>query len=539
MRAFEFFTKITESKKETPKADAMAAALDSAVTQALAKAKELKQSQAEKPSGKQTKPQIKPGFKPLPLPSQKPVESLDEAAKDTAQLIKDIRAKVKELVDTSNTLPAGEAKTKLLETAKPMEEMLVVLEKTYKEELAAERTAGGEDERAANEEFINNLNSDTLPRLAQKIYNELEKISEHSAGASTASGGLPSKIEKQISAKREGDLKVIEGKIVGGLQGVISKIKDEAILKGPKSRAAVTELLNDFIAGVVDFGKVLQLKSGNIDKMMRDQIKAQKKTPEYSKAFDDVRDSLYNTVIEIGQGTNMGPGELGLALILKPASKAGKGDLGYGDQVIELKGSKKAKSGARLGLEMGKTAKLIPEYQRVLDKHFGKGKVAYSQKIEGKKNPVQLNLTTQGIAYLNNFIKDTPGFNTKEFLVDAILTTLQNAEQYRKIVEGHDGLEKAINSDGTIDYNNWVKELTLLQYELYGGKEAGKSQFKTIMVFSPTSSNFRVVKNAKEFAAAIDDGQSGKERGIILSGGLSFNLDKFQKTAQVGIESIY
>jgi hypothetical protein len=59
------------------------------------------------------------------------------------------------------------------------------------------------------------------------------------------------------------------------------------------------------------------------------------------------------------------------------------------------------------------------------------------------------------------------------------------------------------------------------------------------MVFSPTSSNFRVVKNAKEFAKAIDDGQSGKERGIVLSGGLSFNLDKFQKTAQVGIESIY
>ena len=538
MRAFEFFTKITESTKETPKADAMAAALDSAVTKA-----EQIVAKLEKKVKSEKQPQIKQNpinnNKKIPLPSEKSnVESLDEAAKDTKQLIFDLEGRIKSLNEKASKMPV-EFRQIILSDVKPMSESLQSLRKTYAEELAAERVAGGEDERAANEEFINNLNSDTLPKLAEKIYNELEKISEHSAGASTASGGLPSKIEKQISAKREGDLKVIQGKIVSGLQGVFSKIKDSAILEGPKSRAAVTELLNDFIAGVVDFGKVLQLKSGNIDKMMRDQMKARKKTPEYAQAFEDVRDSLYNQVIEIGQGTNMGPGELGLALILQPASKAGKGDLGYGDQVIELKGSKKAKSGARLGLEMGKTAKLIPEYQRVLDKHFGKGKVLYSQKIEGKKNPVQLNLTIQGIGYLNNFIKNTPGFNTKEFLVDAILTTLQNAEQYRKIVEGHDGLDKAINADGTIDYNNWVKELTLLQYELYGGKEAGKSQFKTIMVFSPTSSNFRVVKNAKEFAAAIDDGQSGKERGIILSGGLSFNLDKFQKTAQVGIESIY
>ena len=378
-----------------------------------------------------------------------------------------------------------------------------------------------------------------MPKLAEKIYNELEKISTVTAfdPPSADGSGLPTKLAKQITAKQEKNLGAIQGKIVSGLSGVFSKIKDSAILEGPASREAVTQLLNDFINGVVDFGEVLRLKSGNIDKMMRDQIKEQQKSPEYSKAFEEVRDSLYNTVIDIGQGTNMGPGELGLALILKPASKAGKGDLGYGDQTIELKGSRDPKSGARLGLEMGKTARLDSDYQRLLDEYFdGKVPYAYPTKTKtGKESKTSLNLTTKGIDVLNQLIAKRPGFDTKSFLVDCILLTLEDSEKYRKIVEGHKGLDKAINADGTIDFNNWIKELTLVQYELYGGKEAGKEQFKTIMVFSPTSSNFRVVKNAKEFGAAIDDGQSGKANGIILSGGLSFNLDKFQKTPQVGI----
>lgn len=454
-----------------------------------------------------------------------PVESLDEAT-NTGQAEKEaleLSSKMDTILKSSNVSP--ETKKELLALIAEVKDNAFI--------------EGGEGERTANKEFIDNITTKILPRLAEKIYKELEKISTVTAfdPPSADGSGLPTKLAKQITAKQEKNLGAIQGKIVSGLSGVFSKIKDSAILEGPASREAVTQLLNDFIDGVVDFGEVLKLKSGNIDKMLRDQIKEQKKSPEYSKAFEEVRDALYNTVIDIGQGTNMGPGELGLALILKPASKAGKGDLGYGDQTIELKGSRDPKSGARLGLEMGKTARLDSDYQRLLDEYFdGKVPYAYPTKTKtGKQSKTSLNLTTKGIDVLNQLIAKRPGFDTKAFLVDCILLTLEDSEKYRKIVEGHKGLDKAINADGTIDFNNWIKELTLVQYELYGGKEAGKEQFKTIMVFSPTSSNFRVVKNAKEFGAAIDDGQSGKDNGIVLSGGLSFNLDKFQKTPQVGI----
>ena len=381
----------------------------------------------------------------------------------------------------------------------------------------------------------------TLKELATKVATELKKLKSTSPFTNTKD--LES--QEKLKAKDINSLKNIESKIVTGLSGVFSYLKDIGLIDETKQQAVI-EFLQDLIQGVVSFEEVLSSGAGDINAMYMNAVTTQEKSPDYIEAYNSVKEKMWRTVIDIGKGTNMGPGELGLSLILQPASKGGKGDLAFtttdadGNEVtqtVELKGSLDPKSGARLGLEMGNKTNQVASYQKLLDKYFGKGKVPYKYPIKtakGKDSTESLNLTVKGINVLNQLISQVPGFQTKKFLVDSILLTLEDGETYRKTVEKNKFLDEAINSDGTIDYNTWVRALTLVQYDLYGG-EAGKSEFKTIMVFSPNSTNFRVVKNANEFSQAIKDGQAGKPNGIIVSGGLSFNLDKFAKTPQVGI----
>jgi hypothetical protein len=471
------------------------------------------------------------------VPTAAPVESLDEATKSSVDLA------TQEALELS-----GKADDLMLAIGSLNPKNKKIIMQLLAEVQANALSSGKEIERSQNVEFFASFNTEILPKLAQKIEKELEKIAAVSPfndeDPSQEKPGIPTKLVGKLTTKQQQNLETVQGKIIVGLQGVFNELKDKAVISGPETKDAIRELLSDFIQGVVDFGEVLSQKQGSINELFAKHVKAENKSPEYVKAFEEVKSKLYNTVIDIGKGTNMGPGELGLALILKPASKAGKGDLGYGDEVIELKGSRDPKSGARLGLEMGNKTKQVSSYQsEILNRYFPKTKPKYIQEVptaKGGIKPVSLNLTSTGIDVLNSLIRQESNFNTKSFLLDSIMLTLDGNEEdkqsWRSMIEKSNLIDPAINSDRTIDYNKWVKALTLIQYNLYGGTEAGQSQFKTIMVFSPTSSNFRVVRNTKEFGKAIDDGQANKSNGIILSGGLSFNLDKFAKTPQVGIQ---
>lgn len=490
-----------------------------------------------KPQVKSVAPLAKPNLAPQPspaVPSVAPaatIEGLDEAKKSSVDLA---------------TQEALELKSKihniLLSTSNVAKQSKLLAELIIDTKQSAIKQAG--------QEFVNKqikyseVFKTTIEKLAAKIDGELEKIAGM-APFNAEQPGIPLKDTKgKITAKNQKNLETVKGKITTGLNGVFSEINVMGFTSGDEVKAAINEFLNDMIVGVVDFGEVLSRKKGNIEAMFNKVSADQGKSAEYLQVFEKVKDAMWNTVIDIGKGTNMGPGELGLALILQPANKSTKGDLGYGDQTIELKGSRDPKSGARLGLEMGNKSRQDSSYQsEILNKYFPITKPKYIQTVPtgaGGTKKVSLNLTPTGIALLNTLIKKENNFNTEAFLLDSILLTLDgNAKDkagWQKNIEKSGLIPTCINlEDKTIDYNKWVKALTLIQYQLYGG-ESGRSQFKTIMVFSPTSTNFRVINNTREFAKAIDDGQSGLPNGIVASGGLSFNLDKFAKTPQVGIK---
>jgi hypothetical protein len=462
---------------------------------------------------------------------QAPVESLGEAKKSTVN---------------AATQEAQELSSKA-------DNLMLALGAVSPKNRKAIMAAFAEVKNDANKEFVGQqvefkkVFKDTLEILAAKIDTELEKIAAvtpfNENDPTAEKPGLPTKLVGKLSAKSEKNLNTVKGKIVTGLNGVFSEIKDMGFTSGDEVKAAINEFLNDMIVGVVDFGQILSQKKGNIEAMFNKVSTDQGKSAEYLEVFNKVKEAMWNTVIDIGKGTNMGPGELGLALILKPANKSTKGDLGYGDQTIELKGSRDPKNGARLGLEMGNKSNQASSYQStILNKYFPITKPKYIStvpNVKGGTKEIRLNLTSVGIEALNMLIKKENNFNTGAFLLDCILLTLDGNDSdkagWRKNIENSGLIQPSINDDNTIDYNKWVKALTLIQYELYGGED-GKSQFKTIMIFSPISTNFRVINNKEEFGAAIDDGQMGRPNGVIAAGGLSFNLDKFAKTPQVGIK---
>ena len=458
---------------------------------------------------------------------QAPVESLGEAKKSTVNAA---TQEAQELSSKADTL-------------------MLALGAVSPKNRKAIMAAFAEVKNDANKEFVNKQTKfsevfkTTIEKLAVKIDGELEKIAGI-APFNAEQPGIPLKDTKgKITAKNQKNLNTVKGKIITGLNGVFSEINVMGFTSGDEVKTAITEFLNDMIEGVVDFGEVLNLKTGNIEAMFNNASSKQGKSTEYLKVFNKVKSAMWNTVIDIGKGTNMGPGELGLALILKPVTKSKKGDLGYGDQTIELKGSRDPKNGARLGLEMGNKSNQASSYQsEILNRYFSVTKPKYISTVpdaKGGTKEIRLNLTLVGITALNMLIKKEKNFNTGAFLLDCILLTLDgNAKDkagWQKNIEKSGLIPTCINLDQTIDYNKWVKALTLIQYELYGGED-GKSQFKTIMIFSPISTNFRVINNTREFGKAIDDGQLGRPNGVIAAGGLSFNLDKFAKTPQVGIE---
>jgi len=515
------------------------AALNAAVDKIISVDKKL-----TLPAPQKVLPQAKPAItptqvKPIAPPPINPVgtqtppqttESLDEAKQPAVNLAvqqaQELKSKIDAiLLSTSNLTKQRNLLAKLINDTK---------------QSAVEQ---------AGQEFVNKQNEyskifkATIEKLAAKIDGELEKIAGM-APFNAEQPGIPLKDTKgKITAKHQKNLETVKGKITTGLNGVFSEINVMGFTSGDEVKSAINEFLNDMIVGVVDFGEVLRQKKGNIEAMFNTVSAEQGKSAEYLQVFEKVKDAMWNTVIDIGKGTNMGPGELGLALILQPANKSTKGDLGYGDQTIELKGSRDPKSGARLGLEMGNKSRQDTSYQsEILNKYFPITKPQYIQTVPtstGGTKKVSLNLTSTGIDVLNMLIKKENNFNTGQFLLDSILLTLDGNSNdkagWKKNIEKSGLIPTCINSDKTIDYNKWVKALTLIQYELYGG-EGGRSEFKTIMVFSPTSTNFRVINNTKEFGKAIDDGQTGRPNGIVASGGLSFNLDKFAKTPQVGIK---
>jgi hypothetical protein len=272
-----------------------------------------------------------------------------------------------------------------------------------------------------------------------------------------------------------------------------------------------------------------------------------------------IYDKIYNKLLALdaGQGGGAwGPGELGLAILCKPMSKAkSKGDLittYQGNTVgVEVKASRDATQGARIGgkgvlqgvagkKDFTKALATLCKAAKFPISDFGNTTVQqFKQKvINGVKTKIPAGEKPgRKIAYTNlasstwfdTFNRDIPPRLAKQnlpanqlvgdFLVDAVSAVIST-----------DGMpffnEKLIRSipakDGSINYERFLQIITRQWYDIYKNVD----EVGLILVINPITGNFTLVNSG---ASLIN-----KDSGVVITGGLDFNDKQGKASPQIG-----
>ena len=301
--------------------------------------------------------------------------------------------------------------------------------------------------------------------------------------------------------------------------------------------------------GIIDFQELLT-GSGNVGDLIQD--------PELKYVYDKIFDKLL--ALDAGQGGGAwGPGELGLAILCRPVSKAkNKGDLTTtidGEEVgVEVKASRNAKSGGRLGgkgvtagdngqvafkralvelckkanypiSNVGKNFAEVVKYKTVkgVKTKVGTGVM----KESGSVKPTNM-ASSNWFDWFNREIPERLTKNrvmAKEAVGDFLLSVISGVvtEAGKPFIK--ENLIRSIpNPDGTIDYEKFKKILTRQWYEIYKNTDG----VGLILVINPTNGNYTVVNSGAMLTS--------KKSNVVITGGLDFSDSQGKAGPQIGIE---
>jgi hypothetical protein len=364
-----------------------------------------------------------------------------------------------------------------------------------------------------------NIYRQEIEQLATKLDNSLEQIG---------------KSQKRL--KQQGNVKQ---NLIDTINKALADMHQEALLNTTESKQQVLNFLKKLTDGFIPIDAVVgdgkNYQSGNILNLAKNYLEGSS-----LKIWDQVAIKLLGAVPQMIKGTSWGKGELGLALILRPASKGSKGDLKTEDgKYVEIKASDDASAGGRFDVQGSVPTDQTTTYEKLLKDTFGKNIKhtvstvdPISKKI--KKNYIY-NLSAgsttaktrggTGIDNVNVLIqqtKKTPE-EVKDFLKKAILLTIAPDQQTDFIVD-QTYLDSMLSSDGTINKKNFLINLSKIFYDSYATKE----QYKVILILNPVSGNYHTIHDSDQLGRAIDKGD------IVASGGIMFNLTQTKKTPQLG-----
>lgn len=302
--------------------------------------------------------------------------------------------------------------------------------------------------------------------------------------------------------------------------------------------------------GIIAFEDLLDTGEGNVGTLIQDADLAY----IYNKIFDKL------LALDAGQGGGAwGPGELGLAILCKPVSKSkGKGDLTsvyQGKEVgVEVKASRNADSGGRLGgsgvlsglsgkggfLEALKKlcriadvnpADIGKNYSEVVKYKTTKGvrtKVGTGEQKESKSvaatNMSSPNWFTSFNRQVPAALKNKRGVNPQGAVADFLISAIDSVvSEVGKPFFNEDLIASIPEEDGSINYDNFKKILTIQWYEIYSKTD----DVKLILVINPTNGNYTVVSSSEMLTSGASS--------VVISGGIDFNDKQGKAGPQIGI----
>jgi hypothetical protein len=300
--------------------------------------------------------------------------------------------------------------------------------------------------------------------------------------------------------------------------------------------------------GIINFEDLINIRKGNVGNLITD--------PDLKYIYDKIYSKLL--ALDAGQGGGAwGPGELGLAILCRPMSKAkSKGDLittYQGETVgVEVKASRDATAGARIGgkgvlqgvagketftkaltalckaakfpiSEFGTTTVQIPKYKVI---NGVKTRVASDKSKPGKKI-AYTNLASS--TWFETFNRDIPPRLAKQnllanqlvgdFLVNSVSAVISTAG---KPFFNEKLIRSIPAKDGSINYERFLQIITRQWYDIYKNVD----EVGLILVINPISGGFTLVDSA---ASLIN-----KDSGVVITGGLDFNDTQGKASPQIG-----
>jgi len=360
---------------------------------------------------------------------------------------------------------------------------------------------------------------------------------------------LATKLDKSLEQIGKSQKRTIQqGNVKTNLTTTINKaladMHQDALLNTPESKQQVLNFLEKLADGFIPIDDVVgdgkQYKSGNILELATQYLKGSN-----LKIWKEVGIKLLGAVPQMIKGTSWGKGELGLALILKPASKGIKGDLQTTKgNSVEIKASDDPAQGGRFDVEGAIVSNQTPAYEKLLKDTFGKDmpphvidtvdpitkknskKYKYNLSAGSTKTTKTRIGTSTGIDNINSLIQSTNKSpdKVKNFLKKAIMLTIatDNQESF-KINPKH--IDDML-TDRLIDKKKFLINLSKIFYDSYSTKK----EYKVILVLNPKSGQYHTIHNSDQLGDAIEKGD------IIASGGIMFNLTQTKKTPQLGTE---
>ena len=365
-------------------------------------------------------------------------------------------------------------------------------------------------EKEANE-FLGRIGN-LLVTLGNKVQNFEEASAEELKAMPSA--------ERDKEKKKIVTAKAFTTTLRQAIFGLIIDIKTEQKLSN--------EEIEDFLASSVQ-GKVLDMLSlvKALDGNVRNFVDT-----KYQKAFDVfVSKDIFSYSPGKTSGA-IGPGEMALSMFGNPAEKAPVGDIKVGNEMYEVKASKK--SGGRLNSkQISKatnawsawqngikkiTANVSPDEILTVSKKNQKDEIYkikdWNGTLKAKKKASRYNWNPSGFKALNNEILIHSNRNlTTQLFWNTIQALVLNIKE---IPDAEELVKNAIEPDGLVDYDKMTQAYTKIAYESYHLADG----VTNILLLNTQNLHFHIIASGDNLVQSIQNGN------IKYGGGFNWNDDQ-------------
>lgn len=334
--------------------------------------------------------------------------------------------------------------------------------------------------------------------------------------------------EKANTLSKTGEL--VKNSIADMVNAVMEKAgREEKIEDAERELSRIKDFLELCVTEpFINFDTMIGKPKGTV----KEEFENSAKGKQYADVYQNFGNILGRTIDKSGAGA-WGPGELGLLMLSDPVRKGAKGDIETkGGKQVEVKASKKANAGARLNVEQAIKGNLVPQYNPILQKYFGKTTTVDGEKVkvDHQMEQGQLNFTTRGFNILNDMSQQVPNWNKQQaiqFLIDSVNIPMRSYTSDKNYVKNlASSMSGAVDDAGRFNFPGFQRAFTKLLFAIYKSE-----MLDCILIVNPIMGTFLVMNDPKDVDATV-------KAGMVISGGIDFKDKQSTKSPQIGVGAL-